>query len=151
MWPSTLLHLCFQFEKHYVIRCPFFVFLDYWRDCRRSETSVWYAPKKGRNGSASRCIHSLARYLFFTLFIYTYAPEIQRPSLMLILWVHFLKTFIENNNQQQKLYLHICKIMYLIPGNIEFYSSTGGYGTLEELLEVITWAQLGIHDKPVIT
>lgn len=27
--------------------------------------------------------------------------------------------------------------------------SVGGYGTLEELLEVITWAQLGIHDKPV--
>ncbi|KAM0848996.1 hypothetical protein ACQ4PT_054010 [Festuca glaucescens] len=25
----------------------------------------------------------------------------------------------------------------------------GGYGTLEELLEVITWAQLGIHKKPV--
>ncbi|KMT06254.1 hypothetical protein BVRB_7g161790 [Beta vulgaris subsp. vulgaris] len=25
----------------------------------------------------------------------------------------------------------------------------GGYGALEELLEVITWAQLGIHDKPV--
>nr|VDD05774.1 unnamed protein product [Brassica oleracea] len=24
-----------------------------------------------------------------------------------------------------------------------------GYGTLEELLEVITWAQLGIHEKPV--
>ncbi|XP_019238989.1 PREDICTED: cytokinin riboside 5'-monophosphate phosphoribohydrolase LOG4-like [Nicotiana attenuata] len=24
-----------------------------------------------------------------------------------------------------------------------------GYGTLEELLEVIAWAQLGIHDKPV--
>jgi cytokinin riboside 5'-monophosphate phosphoribohydrolase len=27
--------------------------------------------------------------------------------------------------------------------------SAGGYGTLEELLEVITWAQLGIHHKPV--
>lgn len=26
---------------------------------------------------------------------------------------------------------------------------SGGYGTLEELLEVITWAQLGIHRKPV--
>lgn len=25
----------------------------------------------------------------------------------------------------------------------------GGYGTMEELLEVITWVQLGIHDKPV--
>lgn len=30
-----------------------------------------------------------------------------------------------------------------------WYSFAGGYGTLEELLEVITWAQLGIHDKPV--
>ncbi|XWS24467.1 hypothetical protein CRYUN_Cryun28dG0105000 [Craigia yunnanensis] len=31
-----------------------------------------------------------------------------------------------------------------------FIALPGGYGTLEELLEVITWAQLGIHDKPVI-
>ena len=30
------------------------------------------------------------------------------------------------------------------------HGSLGGYGTLEELLEVITWAQLGIHSKPVI-
>ncbi|KAL0652451.1 hypothetical protein Bca4012_095142 [Brassica carinata] len=29
-----------------------------------------------------------------------------------------------------------------------FIALPGGYGTLEELLEVITWAQLGIHDKP---
>ncbi|KAJ6306353.1 hypothetical protein OIU78_021632 [Salix suchowensis] len=30
-----------------------------------------------------------------------------------------------------------------------FIALPGGYGTLEELLEVITWAQLGIHDKPM--
>ncbi|KAK8371373.1 hypothetical protein V6Z12_A01G241500 [Gossypium hirsutum] len=30
-----------------------------------------------------------------------------------------------------------------------FIALPGGYGTLEELLEVITWAQLGIHDKSV--
>lgn len=29
-----------------------------------------------------------------------------------------------------------------------FYFS-GGYGTMEELLEMITWSQLGIHAKPV--
>ncbi|VAI09941.1 unnamed protein product [Triticum turgidum subsp. durum] len=29
-----------------------------------------------------------------------------------------------------------------------FIALPGGYGTLEELLEVITWAQLGIHHKP---
>ncbi|PKU62212.1 Cytokinin riboside 5'-monophosphate phosphoribohydrolase LOG3 [Dendrobium catenatum] len=28
-------------------------------------------------------------------------------------------------------------------------AEAGGYGTLEELLEAITWAQLGIHNKPV--
>ncbi|PWA52132.1 cytokinin riboside 5'-monophosphate phosphoribohydrolase LOG1 [Artemisia annua] len=29
-----------------------------------------------------------------------------------------------------------------------FIALPGGYGTLEELPEVITWAQLGIHEKP---
>ncbi|MES2792847.1 MAG: TIGR00730 family Rossman fold protein [Planctomycetota bacterium] len=30
-----------------------------------------------------------------------------------------------------------------------FIALPGGYGTLEELFEVITWAQLGIHSKPI--
>ncbi|PHT50299.1 hypothetical protein CQW23_10046 [Capsicum baccatum] len=30
-----------------------------------------------------------------------------------------------------------------------FIALPGGYGTLEELFEVITWAELGIHDKPI--
>ncbi|KAK1272627.1 Cytokinin riboside 5'-monophosphate phosphoribohydrolase LOG5 [Acorus gramineus] len=30
-----------------------------------------------------------------------------------------------------------------------FIALPGGYGTMEELLEVITWSQLGIHNKPV--
>jgi len=32
-----------------------------------------------------------------------------------------------------------------------FIALPGGYGTMEELLEMITWCQLGIHDKPVST
>lgn len=41
--------------------------------------------------------------------------------------------------------MYVCEIKKadFILGN------AGGYGTLEELLEVITWAQLGIHNKPV--
>ena len=31
-----------------------------------------------------------------------------------------------------------------------FIAMAGGYGTLEELAEVVTWSQLGIHDRPVI-
>lgn len=31
-----------------------------------------------------------------------------------------------------------------------FVALSGGYGTLEELFEVITWNQLGIHDKAIV-
>jgi uncharacterized protein (TIGR00730 family) len=30
-----------------------------------------------------------------------------------------------------------------------FIALPGGYGTFEELFEVLTWAQLGLHDKPI--
>lgn len=31
-----------------------------------------------------------------------------------------------------------------------FVALPGGYGTLEELMEVVTWNQVGIHERPVV-
>ena len=31
-----------------------------------------------------------------------------------------------------------------------FIALPGGYGTLDEFLEILTWAQLGIHQKPCV-
>jgi len=46
---------------------------------------------------------------------------------------------------------------FLLSSPIRYFNITclqfvsGGYGTMEELLEMITWCQLGIHDKRVST
>jgi uncharacterized protein (TIGR00730 family) len=31
-----------------------------------------------------------------------------------------------------------------------FIALPGGYGTLDEFFEIVTWAQLGIHSKPCV-
>ncbi|TVY55615.1 LOG family protein [Lachnellula suecica] len=35
-------------------------------------------------------------------------------------------------------------------GGSGFVALPGGFGTLEELMEITTWNKLGIHDKPVV-
>lgn len=34
--------------------------------------------------------------------------------------------------------------------SLAFVALPGGYGTLEELMEMVTWAQLNIHNKPIV-
>ena len=46
-----------------------------------------------------------------------------------------------NNMHQRKMKMHD-----LSDG---FIALAGGFGTLEELFEIITWAQLGLHQKPI--
>ncbi len=48
---------------------------------------------------------------------------------------------VTQNMQQRKLRMH-----ELSDGIIAL---PGGYGTLEELFEMITWGQLGLHQKPI--
>jgi uncharacterized protein (TIGR00730 family) len=44
--------------------------------------------------------------------------------------------------------MHVRKAMMAAEADA-FIALPGGYGTLEELFEIVTWAQLGLHAKPV--
>ena len=44
----------------------------------------------------------------------------------------------------------LCAMQNVMAQNADaFIALPGGYGTLEEVMEMITWQQLGIHSKPV--
>jgi uncharacterized protein (TIGR00730 family) len=50
--------------------------------------------------------------------------------------------------------LHVVQTMHqrkakMVELSSAFVSLPGGVGTLDETFEILTWAQLGIHDKPV--
>jgi uncharacterized protein (TIGR00730 family) len=45
--------------------------------------------------------------------------------------------------------MHERKIM-MFEESDAFMALPGGFGTLEEIVEVLTWRQLGLHDKPTI-
>lgn len=66
-------------------------------------------------------------------------PEFLKKKEVVHLGLHKLIT--TKNMHQRKLKMHD-----LSDG---FIALPGGFGTLEELFEIITWAQLGLHLKPI--
>jgi uncharacterized protein (TIGR00730 family) len=66
-------------------------------------------------------------------------PEFLKLKEVAHLGLHRLIT--TDNMHQRKLTMH-----ELSDG---FIALPGGFGTLEELFEIITWAQLGLHQKPI--
>lgn len=49
-------------------------------------------------------------------------------------------TVVENMHQRKRLIYELCDAALILPG---------GFGTLDELFEVLTWNQLALHDKKV--
>lgn len=66
-------------------------------------------------------------------------PEFLKLKEVVHLGLHELIT--TDNMHQRKLKMH-----ELSDG---FITLPGGFGTFEELFEIITWAQLGLHQKPI--
>ena len=48
---------------------------------------------------------------------------------------------VEDMHKRKEMMFRLSDAMVALPG---------GFGTLEEILEVITWKQLGMHNKPII-
>ncbi|PWN49113.1 hypothetical protein IE53DRAFT_388690 [Violaceomyces palustris] len=46
--------------------------------------------------------------------------------------------------------MHERKAKMAAESNLGFVGLPGGYGTFEEVLEMVTWVQLGIHSKPMV-
>ncbi|KAH8102959.1 hypothetical protein BXZ70DRAFT_1006140 [Cristinia sonorae] len=53
-----------------------------------------------------------------------------------------VETVVVNSMHERK--------MEMAKRSCAFIGLPGGYGTFEEVLEVVTWSQLGIHNKPII-
>ena len=66
-------------------------------------------------------------------------PEFLKKKEVVHLGLHKLIT--TDNMHERKLKIH-----ELSDG---FIALPGGFGTFEELFEIITWAQLGLHQKPI--
>ncbi len=133
---------------------------DMWADSRRDDCCWWYAPAQGRDGSTSRRFHRPPRSRLCPwvstqqLLRRDYTPKYFFLVLKLS-WktVHF---FCHSFFGDQYLLLSSAGMIFRqlwkcrsSMSNLCESICAGGYGTLEELLEITTWSQLGIHAKPV--
>ncbi|MGI9553087.1 MAG: TIGR00730 family Rossman fold protein [Aurantibacter sp.] len=99
----------------------------------RNITLVYGAAKIGVMGKAAQASLDKGGNVIGVIPDFLTMREVVHPELS--------ELIITENMHERKLKMH-----ELSDGIITL---PGGYGTLEELFEMITWAQLGLHQKPI--
>ena len=99
----------------------------------RNITLVYGAAKIGVMGKVAQAALDNDGKVFGIIPDFLTLREVVHPELS--------ELIITENMHERKLKMH-----ELSDGIITL---PGGYGTLEELFEMITWAQLGLHQKPI--
>lgn len=99
----------------------------------RNITLVYGAAKIGVMGKAAQAALDKGGNVIGVIPDFLTMREVVHPELS--------ELIITENMHERKLKMH-----ELSDGIITL---PGGYGTLEELFEMITWAQLGLHRKPI--
>lgn len=95
---------------------------------------VYGAGDVGLMGAVARAAQTAGGQTFGVIPVHLMAREVGKRDLD-----HFVVT--ENMHERKKVMFMNSDAIVTLPG---------GPGSLDELFEVLTWRQLGLHDKPVI-
>ncbi|XP_010426991.1 PREDICTED: cytokinin riboside 5'-monophosphate phosphoribohydrolase LOG4-like isoform X1 [Camelina sativa] len=97
----------------------------------------------GLMGLVSQAVHDGGRHVIGVI------PKTLMPRELTGETVGEVRAVADMHQRKAEMARHSDAFIALPDKSLKQFQKKGGYGTLEELLEVITWAQLGIHNKPV--
>jgi uncharacterized protein (TIGR00730 family) len=95
---------------------------------------VYGAGDVGLMGEVARAAQAAGGDTFGVIPVHLMNAEVGKRDL-----TRFVVT--ENMHERKKVMFMNCDAVVVLPG---------GAGSLDEFFEVLTWAQLGLHDKPIV-
>ncbi|KAG4214799.1 hypothetical protein ERO13_A01G140536v2 [Gossypium hirsutum] len=130
---SSYQNAAIELGRELEISIIFQLFLMHIQEVSRNIDLVYGGGSIGLMGLVSQAVHDGGRHVIGSF------PKTLMPRELTGETVGEVKAVADMHQRKAEMAKH----------SDAFIALPGGYGTLEELLEVITWAQLGIHDKPV--
>lgn len=94
---------------------------------------VYGAGDVGLMGEVARATQNAGGDTFGVIPVHLLNREVGKRDLS-----HFIVT--ENMHERKKVMFMNCDVIVVLPG---------GAGSLDEFFEVLTWKQIGLHDKPI--